>query len=180
MVILKSLLMALTFWSLSAQANYPVVPDPQMTPGDLCSRGDRDFEEYRYAEKIPYCRREVDRGLKSKLYDRYGIPSKCRRSYTIDHFYPLSMGGNNSSKNLWPEHRLVKQLRIDLELEVFEDLRDGHLKQQEALDIIHEAKTNPPLEKLNELIQVYGGNDCDRAALEAARGALTAPIESRF
>lgn len=152
--------------SFSAFAGYPVVPDQGKTPGALCSKGDRDFNGYRYGEHIPYCQRSVSRGLKRNIYDSYQIPNACRNRYTVDHFYPLSMGGNNSSKNLWPEHRLVKELRFDLEQETFDRLREGHLSQREALEIIREAKLNPPVHKIADAIKTFGrGDDCDSAAL---------------
>lgn len=160
-----------------SHAAYPVIPNERLTPGALCSKSDSDFDGYRYGERIPHCRRDVSRSLKNRIYQQYGIPSRCRHRYTVDHFYPLSIGGNNSSKNLWPEHRFVKRLRMDLEQDVFEQLRDGRITQAEALDIIHEEKMNPPVEELSQMIEIYGSNECDRAALEATRRALATLIE---
>lgn len=160
------------FFSMASFAfeGYPVIPDQKMTPGSLCSSQDRDFDGYRYREKVPHCRRDVSRGLKNRIYSQYGIPQRCRRSYTVDHFYPLSMGGNNSSKNLWPEHRLVKQLRFDLEQEVFDRLQEGRITQEEALETIYNAKMNPPVDELEYLLSTYGrGGDCDRAAIQYYR-----------
>lgn len=159
---MKGLIFGLLVFSQMSFAGYPVKPNPSQTPGDLCSKSDRNYAGDRYREHIPYCRREVDYQLKSKIYADYGIPNNCRRSYTVDHFYPLSMGGNNSRKNLWPEHRNIKALREDLELVTFERLRDGDLTQQEALEIIREAKMNPPVEQLEDMI--LRGSDCDRQA----------------
>ena len=151
--------------SLPVFAGYPVVPDQTQTPGALCSKGDRDFNGYRYGERIPYCQRSVSKGLKRRIYDNYQIPNACRNRYTVDHFYPLSMGGNNSSQNLWPEHRIVKNLRIDLEQEVFDRLREGQISQKEALSEIREAKLNPPIHEIADAIKVFGRDDCDSAAL---------------
>lgn len=162
---MRVLLLLVVFCSSWTWADYPVVPDEQMTPGDLCTTRDRDFSGYRYREKIPYCSRSVGKGLKRRIYEQYHIPSYCRHRYTVDHFYPLSMGGNNSQRNLWPEHKLVKALRMDLEQDVFDDLREGRLKQEEALSIIYEAKMHPPIEEISRIIERHG-DDCDRAALE--------------
>ena len=126
---------------------FPVTPDPEKTPGEICTKKDPHFKEYRYAEKIPYCRRKVSSGLRKRIYKYYGIDYKKKRQYTIDHFIPLSMGGSNSIENLWPEHRKVKATRPDLEFEVFKDLRDGFLTQEEAIAIIVDAKMNLMLEK---------------------------------
>lgn len=166
----KMILVLVSVLSFQAFAVYPVKPNPSQTPGDLCSTQDRDFSGYRYQERIPYCQRDVDRQLKSRIYAQYDIPNHCRNRYTIDHFYPLSMGGNNSMKNLWPEHKHIKALREDLELVTFEELRDGEISQSEALEIIEEAKMNPPVDEIHKLI--VRGDDCDRAAMAVYGTAL--------
>jgi hypothetical protein len=47
--------------------------------------------------------RKVSAKTKAKVYAAYKVPKKDRSKYTIDHLIPLSLGGNNSTKNLWPE-----------------------------------------------------------------------------
>lgn len=98
---------------------------------------------YRYPAKIVYCKRNVSNETKRQVYEAYGIPSEDRRNYTIDHFYPLSMGGSNDKKNLWPEHKEVKARRPNLELELFEDLAANKKSQKEVLERILAAKTHP-------------------------------------
>lgn len=142
---LKSLLIAVLLSSANVFAfDFPEKPDPQMTTGDLCNEQDRDFSGYRYKEKIAYCTRNVDFETKRRIYEAYGVPENCRKQYTIDHFYPLSMGGNNQDANLWPEHKNVKVTRAQLEQELFEELQDGKITQRKALEIILHEKTNPP------------------------------------
>lgn len=121
---------------------FPERPEPQQTPGELCALNDSDYEERRYPEKIIYCKRNVSDGKKNRVYEAYGIPKKCRGRYTIDHFVPLSIGGNNSDENLWPEHKLIKADRPDLEQEVFDALRRGEIKQKEAIQIVIREKMN--------------------------------------
>src|SRR6202007_2139707 len=41
-----------------------VAPDSSYTPGHLCSPSDPNFKEYRYAEHIPYCNRNVTQQMK--------------------------------------------------------------------------------------------------------------------
>ena len=94
-------------------------------------------------EKIAYCRRNVSTQDKAQIYRAYGIPKNCWNRYTIDHFYPLSMGGSNHSDNLWPEHKFVKNTRMNLELETFQRLQNGEITQKEALDIIRSEKLHP-------------------------------------
>jgi hypothetical protein len=47
--------------------------NPELTPGEKCTRDDPDFQEYRYAERIPYCRRHVTHGDKVAIGRTYGI-----------------------------------------------------------------------------------------------------------
>lgn len=132
----------------------PLVPDDSTT-GILCTTSDPDFTEFRYDEKIPYCERNVSPSEKSRIYDHYGIPRNCRHEYTIDHFYPLSLGGNNERGNLWPEHREIKHSRQNLEMRLYQALRAGRVSQRAALDEIREFKMHPRVEK------IISGSYCD-------------------
>ena len=127
-------LLPATTWS------YPLTPDPEVTPSELCTTSDPHFERYRYDEAIPYCQRKVSSSQKRRIYGIYGIPNECRNRYTIDHLIPLSLGGNNSDENLWPEHKLVKATRPNLELELFYALENGELTQDEVVTIIVDEK----------------------------------------
>ncbi|MBX3017350.1 MAG: hypothetical protein KF767_05635 [Bdellovibrionaceae bacterium] len=142
------------FLPLLTQA-YPLVPDPQLTPGFLCDVHDPDYAEDRYREKIPYCRRNVSSATKKDIYRVYGIPSRCTKRYTIDHFVPLSLGGDNSVQNLWPEHRNVKATRQNLEQKLYVQISKGQITQDEAVDSIYQHKLNPPR-------PVSGSDECDR------------------
>lgn len=128
--------------SLAWSTDWPKVPNLERTPGALCDRRNADFDGYRYPEKIPHCRRDVDGRLKRRIYEDYNIPAQCRRFYTIDHLIPLSIGGSNDIKNLWPEHRALKERRPHLEDEVFARVSSGELSQQDAIQIVLEEKTN--------------------------------------
>jgi hypothetical protein len=85
--------------------------------------------------------RNVSSETKAKIYDLYKIPLHCRYRYTIDHFIPLSIGGDNSPANLWPEHKLVKKTRMSLEEDLFEELKQGTITQKEAIEQIIQTKT---------------------------------------
>lgn len=134
---------AIMVMSVSAHS-YPLVPNLTQTSGDLCTTANPDFKEFRYQEQIPYCQRNVATGLKSRIYAEYGIAKRCRNRYTIDHFIPLSLGGSNQPNNLWPEHKMVKALRPDLEIDLYRQVRDGQLTQNQAIAIIVDAKLHPP------------------------------------
>jgi hypothetical protein len=147
---LSSLFIITSFvFSISVQASYPIKPDPKRTPGALCTLDDPDFEGFRYEEKIIWCDRNVSGYLKDQIYDEYGIPEECRRRYTIDHFIPLSIGGDNSAENLWPEHKRVKETRPQLEQFVHDSMRKGTMTQKEAIELIVLEKMNPPEEDLD-------------------------------
>ncbi len=129
------------FLSINPAFSFPWVPDPEMTQGDLCSKNDPDFEKYEYQEKIPRCQRNVSSSRREKIYDKYNISPDCRHRYTVDHFIPLALGGNNADINLWPEHVLVKATRPLLELELYLALEHGEINQEEAIDIVVREKT---------------------------------------
>lgn len=142
---MKSVLLGILFFSfisITAEA-IPLIPNQELAQGSLCTRKHQDYERDRYSQRIPYCRRNVDTHLKSALYDKYGIPEKCRKNYTIDHIIPLSIGGDNSPENLWPEHKRVKATRPYIEEEVFVAVRDNDMTQKEAVELILSIKFKP-------------------------------------
>lgn len=123
--------------------SYPMTPNPDLAQGALCDKKDIDYVGVRYKEKISYCERNVSSKLKADIYALYDIPEKCKKYYTVDHIIPLSLGGDNSSENLWPEHKKVKATRPYLEQELYDALRRGEIKQKDAVKIILENKFNP-------------------------------------
>jgi len=127
----------------------PVKPDQNLAPGALCTKDDKDFHEFRYKEKIPYCRRVVSEKTKEKLYKLYEIPDRCRRGYTIDHLIPLSIGGSNNMKNLWPEPIPIKNSRKGIEGYLYHELRNGKITQKEAVQLIIKEKVNPNLDSIH-------------------------------
>lgn len=124
--------------------SFPTKPDERVTVGSFCDEKDPDFVGYRYKEKIPFCIRNVSRHLKARIYRMYGVSERCRHEYTIDHYIPLSMGGSNADDNLWPEHKKVKATRQNLEQSLYLELSNGNIKQHDAVQMVTEAKNNPP------------------------------------
>ena len=137
----RAFLVIFFFFSINLVFSYPLIPDPEMTHGDLCTEDNPDFETHRYRENVPYCQRNVSWLRREKIYEKYNIPPHCRRRYTIDHFIPLALGGSNADINLWPEHILVKATRPQLEQELYIELEEGKIKQEEAIEIIVREKT---------------------------------------
>lgn len=138
---MKNLFLFLFLISLNVSAfDYPKTPNKLISPGDRCTLENPDFTEYRYSAQIIYCTRNVSTSTKTKVYESYGVPKSERGNYTIDHIIPLSIGGSNNIKNLWAEHKLVKGTRPDLELKLYQDLRDGRITQEQAINEIMAAK----------------------------------------
>lgn len=60
--------------------------------GDICIAG--------YSKNV----RNVPISVKNQVLKNYGIVDYNSTLYEIDHLIPLSIGGDNNIKNLWPEH----------------------------------------------------------------------------
>jgi hypothetical protein len=127
-------------YSVTYPKEYPKTPDKTKTPGDYCSSINPDFKEYRYEEKIPVCERNVTTETKTKIYNSYDIPKEDRKNYTIDHLIPLSMGGSNSNKNLWPQNKEITT--APYEHEVYTRLKNGDITRNEAVSLILKRKFN--------------------------------------
>lgn len=127
-----------------ANSNFPLGPDPRLTPGTLCERP----SEYRYAEKIKYCIRNVDEGTKLEVrrrYDKelgYHVQQMPRREFKTDHYIPLCMGGSNEASNLWPQHETVYVITDPMEHLSCELMKAGRLRQERAIQYIREGKAN--------------------------------------
>jgi hypothetical protein len=111
-------------------------PDPELTPGSYCTPENPDFKEYRYAEQIPWCQRNVSSFIKEYIYDSYGVIDST--FYTIDHLIPLSLGGSNHIDNLWPQHD--NYYSGGLEYRLYIKIRDGELTRKQAVDVVLKFK----------------------------------------
>lgn len=125
-------------------SRFPLNPNPDMTPGETCQRPDT----YRYPEKIAYCERDVSSSTKYAIIDRYDqefgytIGQMNRGDFKIDHYIPLCMGGSNSTKNLWPQHKTVYVKTDSLEQKLCELMAAGKMLQAEAMEKIRFAKNH--------------------------------------
>jgi hypothetical protein len=131
---------------------YPLGPDPRLTPGALCTTP----TEYRYAEHIPYCRRDVQGQVKHDVFVQYDVQLGYqtqmldRQTFKVDHYIPLCMGGANSETNLWPQHNDVYTLTDPIEPLACGKMAQGVLSQAKAIEYVRRAKND--LSQVNAVI----------------------------
>lgn len=144
----QALIMGLLILAFSvpsfARSKFPKNPDPEMTPGSYCDRPN----SYRYAERIPYCERNVSSGRKRQIIEDYNkqlgfdIRSGDRSQFKIDHLIPLCAGGSNDDDNLWPQHQSVYNITDELEGLICVKMAEGRLLQRRAIELLLRAKHN--------------------------------------
>ena len=140
--------------TMEASNKFPMNPDPVMTPGALCTSP----SEHRYPEHIAYCERNVSTDTKKAIISKYDselgykIRQMNRGDFKIDHLIPLSIGGSNDIKNLWPQHKSVYAYSDKIESHLSNLMIDAKIKQKEAIELIKDCKLH--LEKCAD-IQKY-------------------------
>lgn len=107
--------------------------------GDLCDTADHDFDGFRYQEHIPHCRRNVSHETKRAVANQFGIFDNFQ-NYEIDHYIPLSIGGSNSTDNLWPLPVPVARAKCELEGRVHQEVVRGEISQEQAIERVKEWK----------------------------------------
>ncbi len=135
---LSTLVIVMTTGLLTLSVFSKEFPNSDFTNPHFCELKDRDFREIRYRDEIPVCFRRVSYGTRQKIYDLYKVPKENRKNYTIDHLIPLSLGGSNNIRNLWPQPR--NQHTGALEYQIYLDVKRGELSVQEAWNLIVEEK----------------------------------------
>jgi hypothetical protein len=78
--------------------NPEYLPNPILTPGSVVLENTQTILREGYADH----NRRVSQKEKDKVFRRYQILPKHRHRYQIDHLIPLSLGGSNDLRNLWP------------------------------------------------------------------------------
>lgn len=119
-------------------------PDPKLTPGVLCTEKDQNFSVLRYAEKIPYCNRNVSEDEKLKIAKEYGnIPKAKWKLYEFDHLIPLCAGGSDDIGNLWPQPISEAKEKDKVEDFVCAQMKAGKMTQAQAVQKIRDWFTSP-------------------------------------
>jgi hypothetical protein len=75
------------------------MPDPKLTPGDTVELSNDDFCGTGRTALVD----KISIKVKSQVYDIYSIKADASVAYNVDHLIPVSLGGSNSIKNLWPQ-----------------------------------------------------------------------------
>ena len=119
-----------------------VSPDSSYTPGHLCTPSDPNFKEYRYAEHIPYCNRNVTQQMKTQISAHYGVLQSAWNNYEFDHLIPLAIGGDSSVDNLWPQPHMPgtangSEDKDKLEMQLYLQMNAGTLRQADAVKQIY-------------------------------------------
>ena len=99
MYIIRALAFLFLAQAVLAQQPTPILPDSKLTPGDTFNVTAQDVCVSGYAKKV----RAVPAWLKRQAYAEYGITEYKPGDYEVDHLIPLSLGGSNSIRNLWPQ-----------------------------------------------------------------------------
>ena len=134
----------------------PILPDPKITPGDALDVTAQDVCTSGYSKKV----RNVPQAVKEQVYKNYGILSRGKGEFEVDHLISLELGGSNSIKNLWPESFLTQpwnaHVKDALENELHDEICSGKVdikiaQQDIARDWIAAYKkyfhTDQPLSK---------------------------------
>ena len=139
------LLFALSLSAASAQqaqpaaTSAPTMPNPKLTPGDTLPVTPADIQVKGYSAKV----RNVPGSVKREVYASYGIAHWNKGEYEVDHLIPLSLGGSNSKKNLWPESYLTDpwnaHTKDQLEYKLLTLVRAGKVDMHQAqAEIAHD------------------------------------------
>jgi hypothetical protein len=88
----------------TAQTNLPILPDSLITPGDTFPGALENICRKGYTKEV----RNVSKATKEKVFKLYKITQHKQGEFEIDHLIPLTIGGNNNIKNLWPQSYLTE------------------------------------------------------------------------
>ena len=131
-LLLAAALLLVSLYSAADTTSPPLVPDPQLTPGDILTTDVKVVCMPGYTKTV----RDVPQSMKTLVYRAYGITSHKPGEYEIDHRVSLELGGSNSIRNLWPQSYVTEPLNAHvkdkLENVLHELVCSGKLSLKEA------------------------------------------------
>lgn len=115
-----------------AAGSSPILPDAKLTPGDALTSDAKVICVPGYAKTV----RNVPSSLKDQVYKSYGITSRAKGEYEIDHLISLELGGSDSIRNLWPQSFITQPLNAHVKDKLENAMHDlacgGKLTFQQA------------------------------------------------
>lgn len=109
-----------------------VLPDPIVTPGDA---QDITLAEIKKLRSAPARLPNIPSDVKRKVFLSYGLRVD-ETNYQLDHLIPLSLGGSDAAKNLWPHSRKgsfwTVEKKLTLEKRVYRLVCAGRLSLMAA------------------------------------------------
>jgi hypothetical protein len=88
---------------LTQAESLPIRPNPIFTPGAIASIDTAKVCTVGYSKK----NRKTSAALKARVYRAYAITDHPGLDFEVDHLIPLSLGGADVQRNLWPQSYLT-------------------------------------------------------------------------
>lgn len=107
-----------------------------MTPGAYCEKNGTDYIGMAYDNTVPICKRHVTNSKKVAVAKLYGIDKKDIRFYRFDHYIPISLGGSNDIKNIWPEPIRESKKKDEIEKSAIRKLKSKQVTYKQAIQMI--------------------------------------------
>jgi hypothetical protein len=148
-----------------------VLPDPVVTPGEALNLS---LPETKKIGSRPTHLSNVSAEVKGAVFGGYGL-SVDERNYEIDHLIPLSLGGANSTKNLWPHSRKgsfwTVEKKVALEKRLYRLVRAGRLPLLTARQEIASNWAKAYRKYIDKTAPLLVGRGPDKSPISAAQGS---------
>jgi hypothetical protein len=95
---MKRFLLFLSLASAGAQS-LPIRPDAKLTPGAIATLNTGKVCTRGYSDTV----RRTSAAMKARVFKAYGLTNTPGPDFEVDHRVPLSLGGADVERNLWPQ-----------------------------------------------------------------------------